>query len=551
MSEPENKTAKEEVQAEAKAVQGTDGKSGGNHFEESKSVEELEGFTTVMQRLLRHALARYVLMVVLMVGVVWGSMLFFKLLGTDGEAGHSGLEVVAGIDRVSQGWSSTDRSNVTNTFAVAGRVLDDGIPADRTLVWCIVRDEAGNRFSPTNVYTDAQGQFRAEGIPAILGQASSNIRVYARQATTNTGWFKTPPKKGECVIAIDGVSRPSSIMDSRLWPCTLGFFCISILVGLSIHVMGAEWRPQLYFCSVCTALLLTMSMLWAIAEAYMKVKTSVTPGQTWSIGFISIFEGAYIKDVPKQWLISLTGPPEAPKAPERDPAKLDSGQTNNVAIPSATGQPAIGPAVAPALIQGLGAPMWVVFLAVIGAALSTVALIVNEIKTPPNFAMQDPEVLRERLLGLVQNQFFMLFAPLGGIFIYQALVLAGAASQQFVVAVAALGAGATLNILLSLALTKASAALMPESQKKAAAAAAADETARGGGGKGAAAKGEEVRKETGTAAPTIDLATAAPISGATVHTTTVTKSGEKISESPRLANEQVQATAQGTEEIKP
>jgi hypothetical protein len=114
--------------------------------------------------------------------------------------------------------------------------------------------------------------------------------------------------------------------------------------------------------------------------------------------------------------------------------------------------------------------MWVVFLAVIGAALSTVAVIVNEISTPTTFSTQDPKEdpkeLRERLLVLVQNQFFMIFAPLGGIFIYQALILGGAAAQTFVVAIAALGAGATLNILLKLALSKASEALMTDSQKQ-------------------------------------------------------------------------------------
>jgi hypothetical protein len=69
------------------------------------------------------------------------------------------------------------------------------------------------------------------------------------------------------------------------------------------------------------------------------------------------------------------------------------------------------------------------------------------------------------MLALVQNQFFTLFAPLGGIFTYQALVLAGAALQPFVVAVAALGAGATLNVLLHLAISKATDALLTASQK--------------------------------------------------------------------------------------
>jgi hypothetical protein len=340
---------------------------------------------------------------------------------------HLDLEIIASIEP--QGTSNLTDSNA---LTIVGRVLYQGEPVTNARVWCIARDVAGNRFLQTNWAVDGREIFRLEGIPEAL-RTNSEIRVFAKASVKSSG--SRTPLRGEAVIMTKGIERQANIMDSKLWPCTLAFFCISIFVGLAIHVVDPEWRRQLYIASVITALALTAGMLLGIAEAYMKVKTSVTPGQTWSVGFISIFEGTYVKTLPDQWLLSLTGPPH-------------------------DGTPSTATAQSGEPIQGLGAPMWVIFLAVIGAALHTVALIVNEIKLPPCFSTNDPVDLRERMLNLVQNQFFMLFAPLGGIFIYQGLVLAGAAAQPFVVALAAMGAGATLNVVLSLAVSKASDVLL-------------------------------------------------------------------------------------------
>ena len=49
---------------------------------------------------------------------------------------------------------------------------------------------------------------------------------------------------------------------------------------------------------------------------------------------------------------------------------------------------------------------------------------------------------------IVLHQFYLLFSPLGAIFVYQLLVIADTAGQAVTVAIAALGAGSTLNILL-------------------------------------------------------------------------------------------------------
>jgi hypothetical protein len=53
----------------------------------------------------------------------------------------------------------------------------------------------------------------------------------------------------------------------------------------------------------------------------------------------------------------------------------------------------------------------------------------------------------------------MLFSPLGAIFIYQLMVAAGAVGQPITVAIAALGAGSTMNLLLDKAVLASKKAL--------------------------------------------------------------------------------------------
>lgn len=415
---------------------------------------ELDGKASSLQKL--KPLLRTIVIFLIVLLSVEGTLVAFKGFSTDGQSGHSDLDIIAAVQSVNP-WGTASGSN--NNISVVGRVLYEGQPATNTQIWCIARDQSGNRFSPTNWFVDKQGQFRMDGMPVDLMNQDSEIRVYAR---ANVGALFGTPLRGETVIATKGLSRQVNIMDSKLWPCTFALFLVSIFIGLAIHVVASEWRRPLYVASVFTALALTTAMLCAIAEAYMKVKASVTPGQTWSVGFISIFEGTYVKDIPEQWLISLTGPPRDGSSAAQF---FHNRSTRGESMPDSAQSASTSASLSAAVIQGLGAPMWVVFLAVVGAALSTVALIVNEIRSPPCFFTDDPTALRERMLALVQNQFFMLFAPLGGIFIYQALVLTGAALQPFVVAIAALGAGATLNIVLKIAIAKASDALKTNAQR--------------------------------------------------------------------------------------
>lgn len=66
---------------------------------------------------------------------------------------------------------------------------------------------------------------------------------------------------------------------------------------------------------------------------------------------------------------------------------------------------------------------------------------------------KEREKFRDKLENIVRHQFYMLFSPLGAIFIYQLLIMAKAADQPVTVAIAALGAGSTINILLDKAVS--------------------------------------------------------------------------------------------------
>jgi hypothetical protein len=96
--------------------------------------------------------------------------------------------------------------------------------------------------------------------------------------------------------------------------------------------------------------------------------------------------------------------------------------------------------------KGFGAPLWVLLVAVLGAALFTISIILVGIGEAP--LQLQPHEIRERIKTVVLHQFYMLFAPIGAIFVYQLLVIAGAASQPAAVAIAVLAAGVSLNLLL-------------------------------------------------------------------------------------------------------
>jgi hypothetical protein len=134
-----------------------------------------------------------------------------------------------------------------------------------------------------------------------------------------------------------------------------------------------------------------------------------------SFGFAHAVKGTFIPDHPPEWVLSLT--PVSNLKPEQ----LMS-------------------------LTGLGAPLWTLLIAVLGASLFTISIVIRAVKEPPDTA--SPAAFQNRVQEIVLHQFYVVFAPLGSIFVYQLLLIAGAANRPAVVALAALASGVTLHLLL-------------------------------------------------------------------------------------------------------
>jgi hypothetical protein len=86
-------------------------------------------------------------------------------------------------------------------------------------------------------------------------------------------------------------------------------------------------------------------------------------------------------------------------------------------------------------------------------------LIVHEVGHQPD--PSNTKEVRRRIEMFVRHQLFMLFAPLGAIFVYQFLVITESATQPAGVALVSLGAGLTLTTLLERALSAAQTTFPP------------------------------------------------------------------------------------------
>lgn len=100
----------------------------------------------------------------------------------------------------------------------------------------------------------------------------------------------------------------------------------------------------------------------------------------------------------------------------------------------------------------------------LGAAVITVEVLVTEVGEPPELASQSD--LRRRVGRILKHQFYILFAPLGAIFVYVGLAAAGAEQHTLTVGLAAFGAGLTLNLVLKRALSLAGRTLGPSSTEE-------------------------------------------------------------------------------------
>ncbi len=348
----------------------------------------------------------------------------------------------------------------SQTWEMRGRIFNDGNPVDSARVWLILRGDNNNEGSPPAVLTNSKGEFKIQSIPRFFSKpdtipAEPEIRKNRAGADSVHGagpeirnkvkevkiFAITQVKendseaeviRGEKVqIARDDVSKTIRIPYNDL------VFLPTIFL-ISIIIPFLRLSPRLkYNFSIILAFLFSVALIVAISRGISIVSPSDT-GEILSLGFVNIFWGSYVPEAQPEWLFSLTS----------------ATSTKN--------------------LSGFGVPLWVLLLSVIGSSLFTVLIIVSEIKERPDFdkLRADPpdeaevKKFREKIENIVRHQFYMLFSPLGAIFVYQLMVAAGAVGQPITVAIAALGAGSTMNLLLDKAVLASKKALDKSTSKE-------------------------------------------------------------------------------------
>lgn len=300
-------------------------------------------------------------------------------------------------------------------YQVVGRVLREGAPVPEASVVVVTSDGRGNRSAPPPVTTDSQGGFATDVMPSELGgKPVADATVEARK-TVRDADGDDEELVGRHVLVL---ASPTDGFQQRvdLNPWVIAFLPGIFLVSFAIPLTPGEIGRLRHAFSLALAFLFTGSMVVVISLGLDYVSSDEHSGHVLSLGFATLFQGTYVPGEAPEWLFSLTAAP-------REEAEV---------------------------VQGFGAPLWVLLVAVIGAALMTVSLIVGEISKPPQ-----PGETRARVESVVRHQFFVMFAPIGALFVYQILVAADAAREPLTVALAALGAGLALNELLNRAVTYA------------------------------------------------------------------------------------------------
>ena len=333
-------------------------------------------------------------------------VIVFVLSIRTGLTSEKQLDIVAYLDPVP--------TNGDTTWDARGRILFRGCPVEDATVWIIIKDASGNRASPlSDSLSNSRGEFTIKSIPRVLGgNLVTQATIYAR-IDTATDTTEEELLEGEEILSVAGVSTYRTV---RLSVWALAFLPAIFFISMLIPFVRQKSEQAEYQFAIFLAFLFTTMMIVSISLGLSYVNSPGKDGQILSLGFATLFQGTYVEGVGPEWLFSLTAPPKQP------------GE----------------------LATGFGAPLWVLLMAVIGAALLTVTIIVHEISDRAGADQYD-----QRIEKIVRHQFYILFSPLGAIFIYKALVIAQAAEQPLTVAIAALGAGATLNTLLQAGVEKA------------------------------------------------------------------------------------------------
>ena len=325
-------------------------------------------------------------------------------------------------------------------WTIQGRVRQpDGAEAGGATVWAIVKNARGDRESPPTVVAAPDGRFAIPNLPKKLdGSDARTIEIYAR--------LPKGERKGLTLLR----SGEAADMANTGPPKVIGGLAAVLLLGMLLPFLSSTPGRTRYVVSMVLAVLFNFGVIGGLGYSMYKVNALAAEGRIPSLGFISVFRGSYVDGAPQQWVISLSDrAPDAAAVPAQTAPPAAAA-----AVTASSADPQPPAASAPPTKGGFGAPMWVLLLAAIGSGILTVSLVTREIREPPD---NDPKVLREKMYSAVQLQVYILFSPISAIFVYQTMVMTNTAGQPLVVALATLGAGAALNVLLKYAVDSATA----------------------------------------------------------------------------------------------
>ena len=400
---------------------------------------------------------------VLAVGSLRGS----DLVGS----GTSRLLVVPTIER--------DRSEVqgaaesTTRWTITGQVLYKNELAPDVAVMAILLDDRENQ-SYTRGATNADGRFEL----VISKTHEKEWKATDRKITVRAIYDAPGPWYGrrvheEAEVVIERRTDASDLQHWSRESAELLWLALTLFVVCLIYVLfqrsnDRELDKGKYYSSVILAIAFTVLMVSFIGVGILGFGSKKTTTDVYSLGFADIYYGTYVEGTPGEWIFSLTSPPEveavvrAPRAEDRaeserlpDPPARE-GDDDGVDTPPA--EPVAGTKtedepddVEPTrtglpLSKGFGAPLWLLLLSTVGAGLFTIQLVIDNLRTPTDFSK--PGQVRERLALLIKHQFYVLFAPMTSIFVYQLLVAAGGASETITVGFTALASGIAMSGVL-------------------------------------------------------------------------------------------------------
>jgi len=341
-------------------------------------------------------------------------------------------------------------------MTVTGRInTSDDMPLDGAKVWVEARTSQGDRIVRFGT-ADKAGTFVIADIP---GENHRRNVVWLTVGVSNKGQTAT-----------------LKVLDESLLSIPVIFILITLFFGTNLFLAfhRGEPGPLRYRAALAFACIFTGVMIVGLALGLRHASTTGAKDPI-ALPFGSVVWGSFDKNTEPEWLLLLTSPDSASAPAGARPGPQSAVPANTtVALPAQApvsehgkaadtsttpGQtpPAVSEAAAETEIKGFGAPLWVLLMSVLGCSILTVSLIVGEIGNPPK-----SDEIRARIQKVVRHQYFIMFSPVGAVFVYQLLLVANAAANNLTVALAALGSGVTINSLLNVAIRN-SKALLEES----------------------------------------------------------------------------------------